>query len=299
MEHRLRFNTAALLGILGQNKVSIQKGILRTYIDVIQRYFKRKDLINVRFTSVFAVGDLESNSTLTLFGGEEEVQVTRESSGWMELNLTSGLTELQWLSGKISHTVELTVSVTVDCVTNRKVPVTLADPATVPLTQGPRRLRLSKLQPVFLVFLSDEDLKSEIKQEADPPAVGDNLDIQEEREKRESRGCHIEDFTVNFHNIDLTYVLVPFEYNAHKCVGSCTHSVLRYQGHLATNHAKIMASAVAIKKFDPDTPFHTQPSDPCCVPTKYESLSLLILDDLNGLAYAVYPTMIVAGCGCR
>ena len=284
--------------MLQESKIYLLKAVLRTYIDVINRYFKQQDSIAIHFNSIFAITELESNSTLSVFGGVEEMRVTRESSGWVELNLTSGLTEIQSLSGKILGTVELRVGITVDCVANRKVPITLADPATVPLSQAPRRLRLSKLQPMLLVFLSDEELKTEIKQEAQAQPLGDNLDIQE-REKRERGGCHVEDFTVNFHNIDLTYILAPFEYNARRCVGTCSHSVLRYHGHLATNHAKIMASAVAIKNYDPQVPFNTQPSDPCCVPTNYESLSLLILDNLNGLSYAVYPTMIVTGCGCR
>ena len=284
--------------MLKQTKIFLQKGLLRTYMDVIRRYFKRQDAITVHFTSAFTISEHGANSTMTVPGGEEEVRVTLDASGWVELNLTRGLREIQAISRKISSDVELTVTITVDCEANRKVPVTLADPATVPLTQSPRRLRLSKLQPMLMVFLSDEQLKTEIQQEAEPLPVEDNLDIQE-RERRGSGGCHMEDFTVNFHNIDLTYVLAPFEYNARKCVGSCAHSVLRYQGHLATNHAKIMASAVAIKNYDPLTPFRTQPADPCCVPTKYESLSLLTLNDLNGLSYAVYPTMIVAGCGCR
>ena len=296
--HQLPFNTGALLDMLRGNKVFVQKAILRTYMDTIQRYFKKQDTIPVQFTATFTVPELGTNSSLTIFGGEEVVSVTADSSRWVELNLTSGLAELQSLSPKISTNVELTVSISVDCEDNKRVPVTLVDPATVPLNQRPRRLRLSKLQPMLLVFLSDEDLKTEIKQEAEPPPLGDNLDIQE-RARRESGGCHLEDFAVNFHNIDLTYVLAPFQYNARKCVGSCSHTILRYQGHLATNHAKIMASAIALKTFDPDTQFRTQPAEPCCVPTKYESISLLILDNLDRLSYAVYPTMRVAGCGCR
>ena len=113
------------------------------------------------------------------------------------------------------------------------------------------------------LLLSDEDLKTEIKEEAEPHPLGNNLNIQE-REKREGRGCHLEDYVVNFHNIDLTYVLAPFEYNARRCVGSCSHSVLRYQGHLATNHAKIMASAVALNNYNPQTPL---------LATKYGTIS--------------------------
>ena len=54
---------------------------------------------------------------------------------------------------------------------------------------------------MLLVFLSDEELKTEIKEEALP----DSLDIQE-RGKRQSGGCHLKDYVVKFYIIDLTYV---------------------------------------------------------------------------------------------
>lgn len=289
----------ALSEIFQSNDIFLQKGILRTYIDVIPRYFRGRTSIPVQISSEFSLV-LRNNSTQTVLAGLEEIEVMPNSSGWTELNVTQGMKEIQSLSG-LSDTIDLTVAVTVDCTVNRKVPITLADPASVPLSQGPRRQRLSKLQPMLLVYLSDEQLKAEIQQEADPQPPGDNIGVEERKKRTLSKenGCHIEDFTVNFHNIDLIYVLAPYEYNARQCVGSCSHSVLRHRGSIATNHAKIMASAVAIRNYNPLTPFNQPPTDPSCVPTKYGSLSLLILDDINELNYAVYPTMSVLACGCR
>ena len=281
--------------MLQQNKVFLQKGIFRTYMDVILRYFKQDDSITVHITSEFTV---TSNSSHIIFGGEEDVSVTADSSGWIELNVTTGLKQIQQLAQELNETIELAVTIEVNCITHKKVPASLVDPASVPLSQGPRRQRLSQLQPMLLVYLSDEQVKTEIQQEAHPPSeVGELIGEEGGRKKREARACHLEDFTVNFHNIDLTYILAPYEYNARKCVGLCDHSVLRYRGHIATNHAKIMASSVAIQNYNPNTQFHHQPTDPCCVPTKYESMSLLIFND--ELKYAVYPTMTVTDCGCR
>lgn len=286
----------ALSVIFHRNNIFLQKGVLRTYLDIIPRYFRQHKSIPIHISSAFSV--FRYNLTETVLGGEEDLRVTSGSGGWIELDVIQGLSDIQSLPG-LSENIELKVTITVDCTNYRKVPATLVDPASIPLSQAPRRKRLSKLQPMLLVYLSDERLKEEIQQEAEPPPIGENLDV-EGREKRATRdACHLEDFAVNFHNIDLVYVLAPYEYNAHKCVGSCSHSVLRYQGSIATNHAKIMASAVAIRNFDPLTPFHHQPTEPCCVPTKYDSLSLLILDDINELNYAIYPTMSVSACGCR
>lgn len=296
--HNFPFNTDALINMFEEGKVALQTGHLRTHMNVIGRYAKLKVSISVHFTSVFLVTDRDTNHTMRVEAGEEDMVITANSSGWIQLNLTSGLRKIQSLSSKIQSSVELSVGISVDCKSNKKVPVVLTDPATVPLAQTPRRLRLSKLQPMLLVFLSDENIKTEIKQESEAPVTEDNLDVAD-REKREGEGCHLEDFVVNFHNIDLTYVLAPFEYNARKCVGSCSHTVLRRHGHLATNHAKIMASAVAIKNYDPSTPFRLPPVNPCCVPTKFRSISLLILDERDGLNYGVYPSMMVTSCGCR
>lgn len=295
--HQFRFSMKALQASLQHNGMQLQKGIFRVYGNVIKRYLKQQTSINTQISSSFILQKSNSNSTQTIFGGQDNIVVTVDSEGWIELNVTCGLQEIQSLGTEIEDTFYLTVTISVDCKGDRKVPMTLADPASVPLSQTRRRQRLTNHQPMLLVYLSDEILKTEIQQEAEPPTVGENIDV-DHIEKRATSGCHVEDFLVNFQNIELTYVLAPFEYNAHKCVGSCAHSVLRRQGNLATNHAKIMASAVAFQDYNPQTPFHHQPTDPCCVPTKYESMSLLIFID-NELNYAVYPTMVVTACGCR
>ena len=267
-------------------------------MDVIQRYFKREDAIDIQISTSFIVTLMNTTLSQTVFAGEQEMIVTAESSGWIELNVTTGLEEIQIISREINDTIKLEVMIGVNCITNKKVPVTLVDPASIPLTQGPRRARLTKLQPLLLVFLNDKLVKTEIEQESQPPEVGENIEV-ETRKKRDVDGCHLEDFSVNFHNIDLTYILAPYEYNARKCVGLCDHSILRYRGDIATNHAKIMASSMAFREYNPNIPFHHEPTNPCCVPTRYESLSLLIFNDINELTYAVYPTMTVTECGCR
>lgn len=270
-------------------------------MDTIPRYFRTKTTIPVHISGAFSI--MTNNASQAVFGGQKDLLISANSSGWLELNMTEGLKAIhsQSIYG-VSPDLELTVTLTVDCLSNRKVPVSLVDPAAVPLEQGPRRQRLSRLQPMLLAYLSDQVIKEEVWQGEKQELVGENLDTDggDNREKRaQDVGCHIDDFTVNFHNIDLFYVLAPYEYNARQCIGSCSHSILRHRGSLATNHAKIMASAVALKRYDPQIPFHHNPTEPCCVPTKYESMSLLVVDDITEFNYAVYPTMSVSQCGCR
>ena len=288
----------ALSEFLMRETVTIQKGILRSYMDTIPRYFRTKTTIPVHISGTFSI--VRSNVSQTVFGGQKDLNVSADSSGWLELNMTEGLRAIhdQSLSG-VSPDIEATLVITVDCVGNKKVPVSFMDPASVPLGQGPRRQRLSRLQPMLLAYLSDEVIKEEVRQEEKQELVGENLDTNSVEKRAQDIGCHIDDFTVNFHNIDLVYVLAPYEYNARQCVGSCSHSVLRHRGSMATNHAKIMASAVALKRYNPRIPFLHNPVEPCCVPTKYESMSLLVVDDITEFNYAVYPTMSVSQCGCR
>lgn len=285
----------ALLEVFNLSNMILQKGMLRTYLDVIPRYFRRQNSIPVTITTSLSV--LRENTTMTFFGGQEDQRITIDSSGWTELNITEGLREIQELS-ELSDIIEVSVTITVNCTRYRKVPLSLVDPSSIPLSQGPRRLRLSKMQPMLLVYLSDEKLKEEIKKEdTEPLQSGEDLEV-EGIEKRASTGCHLEDFVINFHNIDLDYVLAPYEYNARHCTGSCTHSVLRYHGNIATNHAKIMASAYALRNRNPHTPVY-QLKEPCCVPIQYDPMPLLTLYDYDELNYAVYPAMSVSACGCR
>ena len=39
--------------------------------------------------------------------------------------------------------------------------------------------------------------------------------------------------------------------------------------------------------------------EPCCVPRKMESLTVLFSDDDNSLVLKTFPQMIVKSCGCR
>ena len=287
---------------LTRNNVTAQKGILRTYINVIPRHFRQKSLIPVEISSSFT---LTSDSlAVTLAAGQEILNITRNSSGWIELNVTEGLQRIQ-STDNVSRFMHIWLNVTlrVNCVSNKKVPITLVDPSSIPMNQTPRRLRLSKFQPMLLVYLSDETLKETIRKEAEDPEIEEDFDIDLNatiaRKKRNTENCHLEDFQVNFWDIKLDYVQNPYSYNAGKCVGSCSHSVLSYQRNIATNHAKVMASVVAFRNH------HSPPSQrqsamiPCCVPVKYESMVLLVSDENSYYSLAVYPAMKVSECGCR
>ena len=245
-------------------------------------------------------GDLKS-----VQAGQTTVEVSRSTS-WLEMDVTRGIQQL-WPLVSNTHDVEFTLLLTVNCKDVKKVPAIFIDPTEIKLSKAKRRERYSSFQPLFLVFFNDEQVKELARNgtnPADNPLDSDMGDIQNLKEhvtrgKRNSKSpCKVDNFPVIFHDLHLFYVAIPFMYDARQCSGSCSHYVLTDQEKLGTNHAKIMASAYAVSKHDPTVGFRNEPREPCCVPTKYSSVALIVVVD-GTLEYVVYPAMRVEECGCR
>ena len=64
-----------------------------------------------------------------------------------------------------------------------------------------------------------------------------------------------------------------------------------FQGENPTNHATVLS--ILKRKEGLELP------EPCCVPRKMESLTILFSDDDNSLVLKTFPQMIVKSCGCR
>ena len=258
-------------------QVPVQRGTLRAYLQTIPRLVRGGQTVPMRVTINASL--LNSNSSQSVFAGEHHINVTSASNGWVDLNITQGIQEL-WPPRKEEHVVEFTLTLSVGCKHYKKVPATFVNPAEIPLKNAKRRERHRVLQPMLLVHLSDMQVKEMVKSGEQQTLPGGEEEIvlsegdtQSERRKRNTGNfCAIEDFTVNFHDLQLYYILVPFQYNAKRCTGSCSHTMLARRGQAGTNHAKIMASAKAVSQVYPSVVFRHPPRDPCCVPTKYKSL---------------------------
>lgn len=285
-------------------QVPVQRGTLRAYLQTIPRLVRGGQTVPMRVTINASL--LNSNSSQSVFAGEHHINVTSASNGWVDLNITQGIQEL-WPPRKEEHVVEFTLTLSVGCKHYKKVPATFVNPAEIPLKNAKRRERHRVLQPMLLVHLSDMQVKEMVKSGEQQTLPGGEEEIvlsegdtQSERRKRNTGNfCAIEDFTVNFHDLQLYYILVPFQYNAKRCTGSCSHTMLARRGQAGTNHAKIMASAKAVSQVYPSVVFRHPPRDPCCVPTKYKSLSLIVTRGEGIIELEVYPAMIVEECGCR
>ena len=285
----------------------LQKATLRTYLDVIPRFLQNGPVdMDVSITAkLFNVENSSTGAVATV----QRITVDRDSNSWKEFDITQSVQHL-WPPVSVDNEVEVTLKLRVNCQQNKKVPGSFVNPATIPLTQKKRRDRHLPLQPLLLIFLSDEEVKKIVKDELRP---SEPVEVQESdyagdenstvprvaRSAEVEKTCAIEDFPVTFHTLHLFDVLYPVTYNAKRCSGSCSHSTLTKNDHLATNHAKLMASAKIISQIKPNVQFTSPPSDPCCVPTKYRPYAILIQTEEGGAEYVVYPSMVVDECGCR
>ena len=277
----------------------LQRVVLRAYLDVIPRFVRDGPVdmdVTIKAKLLHSVSN-ESSSVVT----EDTIAVDLDSDSWKEFDITESFQHLWGPSPEdADHDIQVTIELRVNCQQNKKVPASFVSPATIPLSQKKRRERYSPLQPLLLVYLSDQEIKKIVKNEVSPTESDQADNSTEPRFGRSAeKACAIEDFPITFHSLHLFDVLAPTTYNARRCSGSCSHSTLARNDHLATNHAKLMASAKIVSQIKPDVYFSSPPSDPCCVPTKYRSYSLIVQTAEGGVEYVVYPSMVVDECGCR
>ena len=282
----------------------VQKGVLRAYLSVIPRLLAKRNNIPVDITVTAKLHNNPDSSEV--FAGEHHLVATLESNGWVELNVTEGLTAL-WPPRAEDSKIEFTLTLRVNCKLSKKVPASFVDLTSIPVDQARRRQRHMILQPMLLVFIDDQEMKELIRSEAGPVHVDDQTimidaslaeNSETEVRKRSTDGsCSTEEFTVNFMDIRLLYVIAPHSYNARRCSGSCSHTFLKRHKNLGTNHAKIMASARLL--YTMETSFPRPPKEPCCAPVRYSSLSMLIRSPNGDIEYKLYPRMTVEECGCR
>ena len=280
----------------------VQRAIIRAYLKPISRLLKKDPTpvdIDIR------VGLLGEESSFK--AGTERVEVTTSTS-WLELDVTRGVQSL-WPSQTQNYNLEFTINLSVNCKDTKKVPAMFIDPTEIKLSNARRRQRYEPYQPLFLVFFSDAEIKEIVRNETLPisnPLTDYSEGFPEgntgERERRSTPTCTTGDYPVIFDDLHLNYVIVPHMYNARQCAGSCSHHVLTEHHQLGTNHANIMAGAYNVFSAGHTGGSVSAPQEPCCVPTRYSSLAMIVLvpvGDAQTLEYKIYPAMKVEECGCR
>ena len=317
---RYLFNWDSVTNSVPPERIPLTEGLLRPYLQVINRHVDEGEVIpvhlSVEINLFIGNGATANKSSLVQL---QSINVSMESNGWLELDITPALSEV-WPPTENSTVAEVQLIAEVDCEMFKKVPLNFINPAEIPLNKPTRRERHMDLQPLLLVFSDDSHVKEQIakgEQEVDMSDESFTVDGVEDYEKRKRRrrqnsasdACHIEDFTINFADLGLSDIVTPESVNIRRCSGSCSHSHLKesQHQHLATNHAKIMASAklkhtIQLSK-NGSSPYSVEPKEPCCSPVEYDAMYVLKEQHTRETDFAIelklYPNFVVKSCGCR
>lgn len=250
-----------------------------------------------------------------MIAGEQVLEVQHGSDGWVELNVTDGIQAIWPLMYNYSQ-VQVIIKSEVNCIGQKKVPFNFINPAEISLEQENRRTRHLDIQPFLVVFADNIETRAVLQEEEEVVTgqtddgnntyqdIGELLyyDSGSAPTKRSTGSCQISSYIVNLHALGVTNVVAPVEVNISKCAGSCTHRDTI--NSLGTNHARIMNSIYhleqAAMEAQPDAGYSITATLPCCVPTKYE-IVYLIMNTLDGTATGLksHNHLAATECGCR
>ncbi|NXI49181.1 BMP3 protein, partial [Chloroceryle aenea] len=107
----------------------------------------------------------------------------------------------------------------------------------------------------------------------------------------EPRHCARRYLKVDFADIGWSeWIISPKSFDAYYCSGECQFPIPK--ALKPSNHATIQSIVRAVGVV-PGIP------EPCCVPDKMSSLSILFFDENKNVVLKVYPNMTVESCACR
>ncbi|KAM8940001.1 bone morphogenetic protein 3 isoform 1-T1 [Pelodytes ibericus] len=121
----------------------------------------------------------------------------------------------------------------------------------------------------------------------------DEQTLKKARKKQwnEPRNCARRYLKVDFADIGWSeWIISPKSFDAYYCSGACQFPMPK--SLKPSNHATIQSIVRAVGVV-PGIP------EPCCVPEKMSSLSILFFDENKNVVLKVYPNMTVESCACR
>ena len=227
----------------------------------------------------------------------QELILVQTSDQWVEIELTEAATKL-WSQIQHSTEVKVTIAATVDCTGRTNPPISIINPAEIPLDHTELRERaLNSSQPFLLVLATDDTIKGTSR-------VKTHTTKAINRGKRQTdETCRRHNYNVNFHQYGFTNVSVPISLDLGKCAGSCSETTLRQDSSLGTNHAKMMSSIQNIQQFEANSPVTSSgpATSACCVPASYEPrTTLFMVDNITGSLHVHYfNDLVVKTCSCQ
>ncbi|XP_074946005.1 bone morphogenetic protein 3 isoform X1 [Phalacrocorax aristotelis] len=143
-----------------------------------------------------------------------------------------------------------------------------------------------------------ERAKSKKKQRKNSHQKSQTLQFDEQTLKKarrkqwnEPRYCARRYLKVDFADIGWSeWIISPKSFDAYYCSGECQFPIPK--ALKPSNHATIQSIVRAVGVV-PGIP------EPCCVPDKMSSLSILFFDENKNVVLKVYPNMTVESCACR
>lgn len=143
-----------------------------------------------------------------------------------------------------------------------------------------------------------EKSKNKKKQRKGPHQKSQTLQFDEQTLKKarrkqwiEPRNCARRYLKVDFADIGWSeWIISPKSFDAYYCSGACQFPMPK--SLKPSNHATIQSIVRAVGVV-PGIP------EPCCVPEKMSSLSILFFDENKNVVLKVYPNMTVESCACR
>ncbi|XP_076999154.1 bone morphogenetic protein 3 [Tamandua tetradactyla] len=143
-----------------------------------------------------------------------------------------------------------------------------------------------------------EKSKSKKKQRKEPHQKSQTLQFDAQTLKKarrkqwiEPRNCARRYLKVDFADIGWSeWIISPKSFDAYYCSGACQFPMPK--SLKPSNHATIQSIVRAVGVV-PGIP------EPCCVPEKMSSLSILFFDENKNVVLKVYPNMTVESCACR
>jgi|SRR6218665_1761078 len=122
-----------------------------------------------------------------------------------------------------------------------------------------------------------------------------------QRSTDQASDCHLHQWTADFHQLGLKWIIAPILFKINYCHGVCSDPSWnqtdirgRPQQSRVSNHALLMARALATL---PQTVAAGLPSL-TCVPTGYDAMNMIYLDRNNVVRVETFPQVIASSCGC-
>ena len=299
---RFLFSLSSFVSAYSGKNFAISSSILRFYLQIksdLRPTHGNSVAVNATVSATL-VGNSSFTCNRTVVLHERTLNVSNSTQNhYEEWNITKVLCDC-WNISHGDDLLEVQINFTLPECNNSssgRVPVQVVDPAVVPLSQKNRRAKYSQVQPMLVMYVDEDTADKSSMVEESPSRSRRSTPSRVTRFSSTIPSCQLANFTINFADLGLHQVLIPYSYNAHHCVGSCNPHVIDKVKN-STNHARLFASAAAKYVREP-LKFKSPPKQPCCVPVEYDHIHLIEVHPDKSFSYKKYLDMSVTKCGCR